>query len=195
MSTKAHADTTPRHRATDFSAALKEALAAVPDTERDSFVLGVVGDDTNGDGLDPALWGPPPTSADRKRAALENLRRQYRARRAVADASLTRTEAAELLEVSEQAILDRLKTGDLIGLKKSREWRLPAWQFHADTETGVVPGLSQVGAVFPGGAVSLTEWAQTPNSDLEGTTPADALATGRVEDVVRAAHAGTAAAW
>lgn len=194
MSTKAHADNTPRrsHRATDFSAALEEALAAVPDSERDSFVLGVVGDD---DGLDPALWGPPPTSVDRKRAALENLRRQYHARRAVTDASLTRTEAAELLDVSEQAVLDRLKTGDLVGLKKGREWRLPAWQFHADTETGFLPGLSQVGAVFHGGAVSLTEWAQTPNKDLEGTTPADALAAGQVEDVVRAAHAGTAAAW
>lgn len=196
MSTKAHADVTPRrpYRATDFSAALKEVLAAVPEAERDSFVLGVVGDG-NTDGLDPALWGPSPAPADRKRAALENLRRQYRARRAVADASLTRPEAAELLEVSEQAVLDRLKSGDLIGLKKGREWRLPAWQFHADTETGFVPGLSRVGAVFPGGAVSLTEWAQTPNSDLGGATPADALTAGQVEDVVRAARTGTAAAW
>jgi hypothetical protein len=208
MSTRAHtARTEPRTaaaaarngrsgRATGFSTALEDALASVPENERESFVLGVVGDDDgDGDGLDPALWGPGPSPAERKRAALANLRRQYQARRAVVEASLTRPEAAELLDVSEQAVLDRLKAGDLVGLKKGREWRLPSWQFSADSELGFVPGLAGVTAVFAGGAVSLTEWALAPNGELDDATPADALAAGRVDDVVRAAHAGTAAAW
>ncbi|GAF48819.1 helix-turn-helix domain-containing protein [Rhodococcus wratislaviensis] len=205
MSTKAHAGrTNPRTtaaagrkgrtgRPAGFSAVLEDALASVPDTERESFVLGVVGEDE--DGLDRALWGPGPSPAERKAAALVNLRRQYQARRAVVEASLTRPEAAELLDVSEQAVLDRLKAGDLVGLKKGREWRLPSWQFSADSELGFVPGLARVSAVFAGGVVSLTEWALAPNSDLDGATPAEVLAAGHVDDVVRAARVGTAAAW
>jgi hypothetical protein len=204
MSIKAHAGrTNPRTaagrkgraggRAAGFPTVLEDALASVPESEREGFVLGVVGDD--GDGLDPALWGPGPSSPERKRAALANLRRQYQARRTVVEASLTRPEAAELLDVSEQAVLDRLKAGDLVGLKKGREWRLPSWQFHADSELGFVPGLARVGAVFAGGAVSLTEWAQTPNRDLDDATPAEALTAGHVDDVVRVAQVGTAAAW
>ena len=111
------------------------------------------------------------------------------------EASLTRTETAELLDISEQAVLDRLEAGDLIGLKKGREWRLPAWQFNPDAERGFVPGLARLREVFPGGAVSLTEWAVAPNVELDGSTPADELAAGHVEDVVRVAHTGTAAAW
>ncbi|WP_249353556.1 helix-turn-helix domain-containing protein [Rhodococcus sp. USK13] len=205
MSTKAHAErTNPRTaaaagrkgrtgRAAGFSTVLEDALASVPEVERESFVLGVVGEDA--DGLDRALWGPGPSPAERKAAALVNLRRQYQARRAVVEASLTRPEAAELLDVSEQAVLDRLKAGDLVGLKKGREWRLPSWQFSADSELGFVPGLAKVTAVFAGGAVSLTEWALAPNSDLDGATPVEALAAGHVDDVVRAAQVGTAAAW
>ncbi|WP_234420116.1 helix-turn-helix domain-containing protein [Rhodococcus ruber] len=185
--------TTSAPGAAGFSAVLKDVLGSVPEAERESFVLGVVGDE--GEGLDAGLWGRGPSPAERRHAALENLRRQYRARRAVVAESLTRPEAAELLEVSEQAVLDRLKAGDLIGVKKGREWRLPSWQFDADTEQGFVPGLARVSRVFPGGAVSLTEWALNVNPDLDGATPAEALAAGRIDDVVRAAEAGTAAAW
>jgi hypothetical protein len=176
-----------------FSVLLKDVLTTVPDSARDGFVRTVVGDPS--DGLDAALWGRGPSPAERKEAALANLRRQYESRRQVVDASLTRAEAAELLDISEQAVLDRLEAGDLIGLKKGREWRLPAWQFSADAERGFVPGLAKLREVFPGGAVSMTEWVTSPNVELDGATPADELAAGHVVDVVHAAAAGTAAAW
>ncbi|MFT4009951.1 MAG: helix-turn-helix domain-containing protein [Nocardioidaceae bacterium] len=147
------------------------------------------------DRLDPTLWGHAPTPAERREAGLVNLRRQYESRRQVAESSLTRAEAAELLDVSEQAILDRLESGDLIGLKKGREWRLPAWQFAADSERGFLPGLARLRQAFPGGAVAITEWATSRNRDLAGATPAEKLAAGETDAVIRLAADGTAAAW
>lgn len=61
--------------------------------------------------------------------------------------------------------------GDLLGLKKGREWRLPAWQFSAEAAQGSVAGLAEVHRAFPGGVGSLTEWITTPNvEDLRGSS-------------------------
>ncbi|HEY5853166.1 MAG TPA: helix-turn-helix domain-containing protein [Aldersonia sp.] len=176
-----------------FSAVLEDVLAAVPDSAREGFLTAVAGDP--GAGLDPALCGPAPSPAERSEAAIENLRRQYDSRRRVIEVSLTRAQAAELLDISEQAVLARLGAGDLVGLKKGREWRLPAWQFNPDAERGFVPGLARLRVVFPGGGVTLTEWAIAPNVELDGATPADMLAAGCVDAVVHAARAATAVAW
>lgn len=172
---------------------LEDVLATVPAAAREGFVRSIV--DEARDDVDPALWGGTPDPVEHKQAALTNLRTQYETRRHLLAASLTRAEAAELLEVSEQAILDRLRTGDLIGLKKGREWRLPAWQFSPDTERGVLPGLAKLREAFPGGAVSMSTWANLPNPDLDGATPADQLAAGQIENVIHVARIGTAAAW
>lgn len=174
-------------------AVLKNVLGSVPPAAREGFVRAVTAEET--DELNPALWGPAPSVTQRREAALATLRRQYQARREVIEASLTRPEVAELLQVSEQAVLDRLDARDLIGLKKGREWRLPAWQFNPDAERGFVPGLAELCRVFPGGVVSMTQWATTSNVELDQATPAQALAQGRVDDVVHAAAAGTSAAW
>jgi hypothetical protein len=176
-----------------FSVMLKEVLSSVPDSARKGFVRTVVGDPS--DGLDTALWGRGPSPAERREAALANLRRQYESRRQVVEASLTRAEVAELLDISEQAVLGRLEAGDLIGLKKGREWRLPAWQLSSDAERGFLPGLAKLREVFHGGVVSMTEWATSPNVELEGATPVDELAAGHIDAVVHAASTGTAAAW
>jgi hypothetical protein len=97
--------------------------------------------------------------------------------------------------VSEQAILNRLDAGDLVGLKKGREWRLPLWQFNAQTTRGFLPGLAELQAAFTGGVVSLTEWATTENADLDRQTPARALAAGDPAKVITVALHATAAAW
>ncbi|MDY6810690.1 MAG: helix-turn-helix domain-containing protein [Actinomycetota bacterium] len=174
-----------------FTDAVGDALRSVPEPARDGFLRGVTGDDQ----LDSSLWGRGPSPTQRKQAALENLRRQFTARSAVLEHSLTRAEAADLLEVSEQAVLDRIKAGDLLGLKKGREWRLPLWQFNAGCAHGFVPGLARLRDSFPGGVVSLTEWAATPNVDLDGATPTQALAANRIDDVIAVAATSTSAAW
>ena len=182
-------------RATDqgrFAKVLKDVLVAVPESDRDGFVTSVVGSETE---LDTALWGREPSAAERRTASLENLRLEFEARRTVLEESLTCAEAAELLDVSEQAVLDRLESGALIGLKKGREWRLPTWQFNPDTERGFLPGLAELQRVFPGGAVTLSSWVVAPSVDLDGATPAGELAAGRVDQVALVAKSLTAAAW
>lgn len=182
-----------RPRSPSFPDLVHDALSTVPDSTRDDFVRSVTIDETPA--LDSTLWGRGPTTNERRAAALQNLGRTYAARRAVIESALTRSEAAELLDVSEQAVLDRLKAGDLLGLKKGREWRLPTWQFSADTAQGFVPGIDAIRRVFPGGVVSLTEWMTTPNVELDGATPAEALVAERFDDVDRVARTATAAAW
>ena len=100
-------------------------------------------------------------------------------RQAVLAQSITRAEAAQLLRISDQAVSDRLTAGDLVGLKDGRVRRLPAWQFDADTANGWLPGISQLRTHFPGGPVTLTTWATTPNVDLRDQTPAARLAARR----------------
>ncbi|HZE16826.1 MAG TPA: DNA-binding protein, partial [Mycobacterium sp.] len=72
---------------------------------------------------------------------------------------------------------------------------IPMWQVNAGAERGFLPGIADLRRVFPGGVVSLSRWAVTPNVDLGDMTPADALAAGRVQDVIAAATKTTTAAW
>jgi hypothetical protein len=145
--------------------------------------------------LDESLWGGAPAAAELRIAALQALKDDFVARRELLHASLSRAEVAELLGTSGQAVLDRLAHGDLVGLKDGREWRLPMWQVNAGTECGFLPGIADLQRVFPGGVVSLSRWTVTPNVDLGDMTPADALAAGRVQDVVAVAAKTTSAAW
>jgi excisionase family DNA binding protein len=145
--------------------------------------------------LDPALWGRRPSESEAALAAVTNLRKQFDRRRELENASLSRAEAADLLGTSEQAVTDYLESGRLLGLRRGRRWLIPAWQFHADTERGVLPGLSQLGRVFPGGVVAMSLWVTRPSADLGDRTPRDVLARGDVEPVVRVARSLTSAGW
>jgi hypothetical protein len=145
--------------------------------------------------LDESLWGHAPSAAELRTAALQVLKDDFIARRELLQSSLSRAEVAELLDISSQAVLDRLTHGDLVGIKHGREWRIPMWQVNAGAERGFLPGIADVRRVFPGAVVSLSRWAVTPNVDLGGATPADALAAGRVQDVIAVAARTTAAAW
>jgi excisionase family DNA binding protein len=183
---KAHGTPT----AADVQAAVHTALDAVPASVRRHFIEAVA-DDGHGD-LDPSLWGPGPSAADVRSAALQGLKDDFVARRELLRASLSRAEVAELLGVSSQAVLDRLTDGELIGLKEGREWRIPMWQLHPGAPRGFLPALAELRRAFPGGLVALSRWATAPHVDLGGMTPADALAAGRVDQVIAAATAITA---
>jgi hypothetical protein len=183
----------------DIRSAVRTALDTVSPAVRAGFVAAVTDSDAaiteDTAALDETLWGPAPSTARTHTAALQTLKNEFVARRALLDTALNRTEVAELLGVSPQAVLDRLADGDLLGLKDGREWRIPIWQIHAGAERGFLPGLAALRRAFPGGLVALSHWATAPNADLDGSTPADALAAGRVDDVVAVAAAATAAAW
>lgn len=185
--------TTRPGRGAAVPAGLVKAWNGVPQATRDEFERAVSPEPAGT--LNPDLWGPEPTIEARRAAALRNLEAQYTARRKVIEESLTRPQAAGILGVSEQAVLDRLDAGDLIGLRQGREWRFPVWQFVADTERGFLPGLAELKRLFADGVVSLSEWVTSENVDLGDATPAQKLATGNVDDVHAVARAVTSAAW
>lgn len=145
--------------------------------------------------LDPSLWGSHPSQAEVASAVLDDLREQFAVRRALELASVSRAAAADLLGKREQAVSDDLDAGRLVGFKRGRVWLLPAWQFQAGAERGVLAGLPDLRRAFPGGVVALTQWMTTPSPDLEGRTPRDAMVQGGSEQVLYVAKQLTAAGW
>lgn len=145
------------------------------------------------DELDDTLWGPAPT--DQQLAAARQVAQDAldEAMRAALAGALTREQAARRLGITPQAISKRLAAGGLVALSRGRAKRLPAWQFHED---GVLPGLPEVIAAYPGSPLALTTWATSPSADLDGATPAQTL-TRRdgVPRVLAALQALTAEAW
>ncbi len=122
---------------------------------------------------DVALWGPEPTAAELAEARRVAARSRREALQGALADALTRGQVAELLGISPQAVSKRHAAGALVALPRGREWRFPAWQFQ---DGGTLPGLADVVAAYPGGALSLCTWAITPNADLDRRTPAEALA-------------------
>lgn len=89
--------------------------------------------------------------------------------------ALTTREAAEVLEVGESRVRQRLGEGTLYSVKAGRENRLPVFQFEGGKE---VPGIAQVlkhvdRSLHP---VAVLNWFMLPNPDLfldeEETSPA-----------------------
>ena len=145
--------------------------------------------------LAPELWGATVTDEQAAKGAVENLRLQFRARRALEAASLSRQDIADLLGITPQAVTDHLEAGRLLGLKRGRTWLIPAWQLHVDAERGYLPGLGQLATAFPGGLTDLSGWVTRPSVDLQDRTPREALARGETSNVIATAQALTAAGW
>lgn len=144
------------------------------------------------DTLDEA-WGPAPSERELAEAQrIAELARESALTSALAGA-LTRERAAERIGVTPQAVSERLKAGKLIGLRRGREWRFPAWQF---ADEGTLPLLDALIDAWPGTSLALSTWAVTPSVDLDGRTPAQALMRrGGPERVLELARALGAAAW
>jgi hypothetical protein len=155
---------------------------------------GLFGDDDQSITL-PAVWGNPPSRAARELAESENLRKAFLTRQSVLGSSVSRSQAAALLGLSEQAVTKHLDQGRIVGIKDKGRWAIPAWQLDADTRDGYLVGIDRLARVFPGGPVALTRWVTTPAADFAGNTPRDMLARNRVDEVVRAAQALTAKGW
>lgn len=166
-------------------------LADVSDSAVQDFVRIAQGSRT----LDPELWGNKVTLAQAHESALASLAVEFEMRRDLLRSSITSSEAAALLGVSEQAILDRLRGRSLVGLKQGRTWRLPTWQFHAGTQNGYVPGLKQLQDAHPGSLIALSRWVNRPHPGLHGRTPVEELVDGNAEAVLTTARRSTAAAW
>lgn len=190
---RAPANPRPSDRARQAKAAVTLLLRDAPEAEVDRVLATTHDEDEQS--LDAALWGPKPSSEQAAAGVLANLRKQFGGRRALEDESVSRTEAAALLGVSDQAVTGAMEARRILGFKRGRRWLLPAWQFDPEAERGVLPALGELAAVFPGGVVSLSGWVTRPHPDHAGCTPRDALAKGEVDAVLRSARMVTAAGW
>ena len=66
---------------------------------------------------------------------------------------------------------------------------------HGAEGAAIRPGVAAVIAAFHGHVIALSRWMTTPNSNLAGTSPAEALTAGHAEQVVDVAATLTAAGW
>jgi hypothetical protein len=137
--------------------------------------------------LETAVWGRSPSARVVRAAAADNLALGVSRRAALLAGSVTRGDVARALGKSDQAVSAMLDRGSLLGLKEGREWRIPAWQLDPERSEGVLPGLRELAGAYRDGVVSLSEWVERPNPDLEDATPRATLARGAVDRVVAAA--------
>lgn len=100
---------------------------------------------------------------------------------------LSDQEAAQILDISRQAVDKRRRQGKLIGISRGKHGYLyPAWQF---TDAGeVLTGLESVLATLK----DYDPWMQTaflldPNLRLGGQTPLAALRNGHLDEVIKVA--------
>ena len=89
--------------------------------------------------------------------------------------------AADSLGVSKASIHEMVVAGDVAALRLGGAWRFPAWQFGAE---GLLPGVSDLLANWPGSFLSLSVWACTPSARLQGRTPAQALTNSDQHDAI-----------
>lgn len=99
--------------------------------------------------------------------------------------AFTAKEAADRLGgVSDASVRQRLDAGTLYGVKPSREWRLPLFQF---TDSGEVPGIKRVLPLIDRrlSPVAVARWFHLPKSELrdedlaKDLTPREWLLEGR----------------
>ena len=101
---------------------------------------------------------------------------------AVLAGSLTVAEVARQLGVDTSRVRHRLAARQLLGVRRTDGWRLPAWQFGADGTP--LPGIEQVLRVLSGEVhpVALTRFFVTPAAELRvgraAVSPRDWLAGG-----------------
>lgn len=140
-------------------------------------------------------WGPAPSRQEAGHAANTIRLQAFKDRGELVKRSLTRSEVAGMLDISPQAVTNRLDKGKLLGLQRKREWQIPAWQLDSEATDGVLPGLAALQAAFPGGLVQLSKWVEKPHVDLDGGTPRDAWAAGRTDEVLHLVGTITAKGW
>jgi hypothetical protein len=143
--------------------------------------------------LDPRVWGEPPAEGAVARGRALNEELWAALVEVVKAQSLSEDELLSEMQV-DSAVLDHMVARREILQFCDDEQRLfPRWQFEADFKR-LLPGISRLAETFPGDVLALSEWAVTPNVDLEDTTPRAALEEGRVDEVITASAAITAAA-
>lgn len=107
--------------------------------------------------------------------------------------ALTREQAAQRVAMTPAQLADAAAAGELLELADDPQRRLPAWQFNSGRP---LPALDRLIDAWPGTSLTLALWAEQPNVDLGGRTPADELTRrGGVERVLELVRSLTSHGW
>jgi hypothetical protein len=140
--------------------------------------------------IHPATGEPMPSEPEQALLAIQSLLQFFEARRDLLDGALTAPQAAQLLGVSRQTPLNRVKDNTLLAVLDRGAYRFPVWQFDPQGEDGVLPGLPDVlDALEPQQPFAKLIWLRRPNSTLEGRQPLELLRDRELEPLIDAAHA------
>lgn len=131
--------------------------------------------DTNAPDVDLPGLPPRPTPTERAAIAARNEARLAAARAEVYDASWSREQVIDRLQVHTNSISNWLRDRRVIAIDGPDGTRFPAWQFDLDADKPLLPGIDMVVAAWPGGVVSLSLWMVRPNPSLHGRPPVDLL--------------------
>jgi excisionase family DNA binding protein len=140
--------------------------------------------------IHPATGEPVSSESEQALLGFRSLLQFFEARRELLDNALTAPQAAELLGVSRQTPLNRVKDNTLLAVLDRGAYRFPMWQFDARGEDGVLPGLREVlDALEPQQPFAKVVWLRRPNPTLAGREPVELLRDREIEPVIGAAHA------
>jgi hypothetical protein len=140
--------------------------------------------------IHPATGEPVASASEQALLAFRSLLRLFEARRDLLDGALTAPQAAELLGVSRQTPLNRVRDNTLLAVLDRGAYRFPVWQFDPQGEDGVLPGLPHVlAALEPQQPFAKLVWLRRPNPTLAGREPLDLLREREAEPVLDAAYA------
>jgi excisionase family DNA binding protein len=138
----------------------------------------------------PATGEPIPSQSEQALLGFRSLLQFFELRRELLDPALTAPQAAELLGVSRQTPLNRVKENTLLAVLDRGAYRFPAWQFDPHGEDGVLAGLPEtLAALEPQSPFAKVVWLRRPNPALAGREPVDLLRDREIEPVVGAARA------
>jgi hypothetical protein len=138
----------------------------------------------------PATGEPMASASEQALLAFRSLLQFFEARRDLLNDALTAPQAAELLGVSRQTPLNRVRDNTLLAVLDRGAYRFPVWQFDPQGEDGVLPGLPDVlDALEPQQPFAKLVWLRRPNPTFEGREPLDLLRDRELEPVKDAARA------
>jgi hypothetical protein len=140
--------------------------------------------------IHPATGEPAASASEQELLAFRSLLHLFEVRHDLLDGALTAPQAAELLGVSRQTPLNRVRDNTLLAVLERGAYRFPVWQFDPRGEDGVLPGLPDVlKALEPQQPFAKLVWLRRPNPTLEGREPLDLLRDRDIDPVVGAARA------
>jgi len=138
----------------------------------------------------PATGEPIPSETQAALLGFRSLLQLFAARRALLADAVTAPRAAELLGVSRQTPLNRVREKTLLAVLDRGAYRFPVWQFDPQGEDGVLTGLPDVlDALEPQPPFAKLVWLRRPNPALAGREPVELLRAHEIEPVLDAARA------